>query len=143
MQGLPERLRSRITPEGECWMWTGATGERYGRFYVGRDGGKARWRGAHRVVYEALVGPVPSGLELDHLCRNRLCVNPIHLEPVTHQENCRRGRVGKYLSERTHCKHGHPFSGDNLIVLGAGLGRRCRACRRVINRRSYAKQAAT
>jgi hypothetical protein len=73
---------------GECWPWRGATNQRgYGNFML-TDGATAK---SHRVTYELLVGPIPEGLELDHTCRNTGCVNPAHLEPVTHAENIRRG----------------------------------------------------
>lgn len=77
----------------DCWLWTGyvAAGG-YGEFHLA-----GRTRKAHRVAYELLVGPVPEGLDLDHLCRVRRCVNPEHLEPVTRQENLRRSPdVGKW-----------------------------------------------
>lgn len=77
--------------ENGCWVWNGAKSPLgYGR--VSRDG---RWQEAHRVVYEDLRGPIPKGLSLDHLCRNPSCVNPDHLEPVTHRENLRRGKQAK------------------------------------------------
>ncbi len=88
---LPARIAAKILVDQEtgCWLWTGATdGSGYGRAY---------WQGqrprAHRLTYELLLSPVPDGLVLDHLCRNRACVNPAHLEPVTHAENCRRAGI--------------------------------------------------
>ena len=81
---------------------------------------------AHRYVYDSLVAPVPSNMELDHLCRNRSCVNPDHMEIVTHAENCRRGIPR--CSKLTHCKRGHELSGDNVYP---HAGRRhCRTCRK-------------
>jgi hypothetical protein len=85
---IPERK-----PElGECWMWKGTSRDkRYGSFYWGPDDGDyPRMRTAHRVAYELCIGPIPAGLEPDHLCENKLCVRPDHLEPVTHEENIRR-----------------------------------------------------
>ena len=104
-----------------CWIWPGAptkTGG-YGRATVG---GCQQY--AHRASYEFFVGPVPDGLEIDHLCKNRMCINPRHLEAVSHQENMRRGR----FAQATHCKYGHPFDADNTYVYGTG--RYCRACNR-------------
>lgn len=87
--------RLEIGKRGRCWEWTGGRdGNGYGRIRVG-----GRQQGAHRISYELFVGPVPTGLELDHLCRLRHCVNPGHLEPVTHAENMRRGALARW-SER-------------------------------------------
>ena len=120
--GLPAHNESL----GPCWLWQGSTVARgYGHF-----GWQKRERPAHRMAYEMLVGQIPQGLVLDHLCRVRHCVNPAHLEPVTQAENMRRGtvrdgRVQKSLSA-THCKYGHPYDGRNLIMKNGH--RNCRTC---------------
>jgi len=122
-----------------CWLWLNSVNS-HGYGYLG--GGGQRHRLAHRVAYELLVGPVPDGQELDHLCRTPRCVNPLHLEPVTHQENMLRGDniVSRYAA-RTHCAEGHPFSGPNLRM-GSRHGRRyriCLACRDQRNAARYSR----
>lgn len=120
-----------IRTEG-CWHWTGSPRGGYGRI---RDGG--RTFSAHRASYEHFVGPVPSGLTLDHTCRNKLCVNPAHLEPVTMRENTLRADSPVAKNARaTSCVYGHPLSGDNLIAYSNGK-RGCRECRRLRSRRLY------
>jgi hypothetical protein len=113
-------------PDSGCWLWTGQIGNNgYARFrYKGGQLG-------HRYAYEAAVGPVPEGLELDHLCRVRSCVNPEHLEAVTHRENCIRGLRG---SLTTHCPHGHEYTPENTTHNSKG-GRVCRACKKEEARR--------
>jgi len=90
---LADRFASKydVAADG-CWVWNAArTGSGYGNLYVGRGAdGRKKYAPAHRVAYELLVGPIPAGLSLDHLCRNRSCINPQHLEPVTVAENNRR-----------------------------------------------------
>lgn len=116
---------------GPCWAWTASlTHNGYPRF---KHGGVTYV--AHRVVYELLVGPIPDGLELDHLCRNTHCVNPKHCEPVTPRVNVLRGEtIVAENAAKTHCKRGHPLSGDNLFVRRDGR-RRCRTCERASAKR--------
>lgn len=115
---------------GDCWEWLGYKDSLgYGRFMA-----EKRDHLAHRVVYEALVGPIPEGLVIDHLCRNPSCVNPDHLEPVTQSVNVRRGvnvpPVSPY-TDATHCVNGHEFTPENTRYRARqGGGRQCRACDR-------------
>lgn len=130
---LPERFWQKIeATESGCWQWTGLI-DRYGYAKSSRNA-----RG-HRVAFEALSGPIPEGLQLDHLCRNRACVNPAHLEPVTQAENARRSAA----AVKTHCVNGHPYTPENTYLRPAGAdgGRRdCRACIRERVRRYASKR---
>lgn len=113
--------------ESGCWEWTDRPGTRgYGGLRVG--GKKGKWVDAHRIAYLTFVGPVPEGLELDHLCRNRKCINFDHLEPVTRRENVRRGIscIAAHM-RKTHCKNGHEFTEANTYTVG-GTRRKCRIC---------------
>jgi hypothetical protein len=108
---------NQCTLVGECWVWTRTRGPSgYGRMGVGSSTDFV-----HRVTYELLRGPIPPGLHIDHLCRNKPCCNPWHLEPVTQAENNRR-------NTRTHCYEGHPLVGSNVTTHRDGT-RRCRECR--------------
>jgi hypothetical protein len=127
---LAERL-SRFYVEGVgCWLWTGGR-DRLGYGSVVID---KRTQRAHRAVYQSLVGPIPSELELDHLCRNKTCVNPAHLEPVTHSENLRR----HYALTVTACPKGHAYDEANTYRSKDGI-RHCRSCMREAQRRRRAK----
>lgn len=132
------RFMEKVHPQQDgCWGWTAEKiYSGYGRFRLpGRNGRKVL---AHRLSYEMFVGPIATGLHIDHTCRNRSCVNPDHLETVTHQENVRRGDSGKYLRERTHCVRGHEFTKENTYLRPEG-GRGCKVCRARASRDHYRK----
>lgn len=134
-------LRFIPEPMSGCWLWIGSYDRNgYGRFWA--DGGHTQ---AHIISYEEENGPVPEGLELDHKCRVRCCVNPQHLEPVTHAENILRGLApgiaGSWFRDRTHCPQGHPYDDANthhchrIGVNGkVHAHRNCRMCARLAAR---------
>ncbi len=146
---LPPRFWAKVNREGPipahrpdlgpCWVWTASRGTNgYGHWGVGR-----RTVYAHRSAYEALVGFIEPGMEIDHLCRVRACCNPSHLEPVTHQTNCVRGEWPGLVSARnrlvTHCVNGHAFDpGNTRTIVRDGYTRRvCRECVRRDGRARY------
>lgn len=137
-ESLCARLNAgvRIRPSG-CWEWTGScTANGYGQISSGPRHDRKRLL-THRVSWWIHRGPIPGGLELDHLCRNRRCANPDHLEPVTHRENALRGIAGAVNAARhravTHCPRGHEYDETNTYTRPNG-SRQCRACARVRRR---------
>ena len=125
---LEKRFWEKVAKTQDCWFWIGAKKGRsgaYGCIRVNRRGVYA-----HRVAYELIVGKIPEGMQLDHLCRNTLCVNPKHLEPVTNKENILRG-IGPTSenAKMTRCRRGHDFSPENTYI-GKSGSRQCNACRR-------------
>lgn len=138
---VPDRLREKTymygpLPDcaphlGPCWLWKGQVApDGYGHLSV-----HDQTRMAHRLMYEHLVGPIPDGLQLDHLCRVRHCVNPAHLEPVTPRENTMRGNTAaRANSIKTHCPRGHEYTLGNTYIKNGS--RHCRACS-VIHSRAW------
>lgn len=137
-------------PMSGCWLWTGATKpEGYALFgYKGPDNapGKGKTGRVHRIIYVALIGPLPKTLTLDHLCRVRCCANPYHLEPVSQGENTLRSPLtssGRNL-RKTHCYRGHELTPDNLLrcITINPKWRRCRTCHRENSAATYARRRA-
>lgn len=147
MRSVAERFASKVNVLGPlpddaalgcCHVWTAALNScGYGSFFL--DGSM---RAAHRVAYEMQVGRIPDGRELDHLCRNRACVNPAHLDPVTHHENMTRSPLlrlsGQPERDRTHCPHGHPYDTSNTVLRNGK--RECRTCVRERAKRRWADE---
>lgn len=147
---LEERLWSKVDKAGpipaerpdlgRCWVWTASLNSMgYGQLMVVEAPGRRRPNRAHRLAYELTVGPIPEGLELDHLCCNKRCVNPAHLEPVTHAENVRRA-----VANDETCRNGHPRTEANTYRWGGRNGHRtCRICSAEGQRRRYEEKKAS
>lgn len=141
---LPARFWKKVMPrEDGCWEWLGSRARSSSdNFYGSVNVNHIRYN-AHRIAWILRRGPVTLGLELDHLCRNTLCVNPDHLEEVTHAENTRRGNAGKWFKElqnsKTHCPQGHPYDEKNTRYKAKGW-RVCRECGRQEVQRRRAKK---
>lgn len=125
-RSVEERFWAKVDKTDACWLWTAATTRGYGQF-----GFEGRVQLAHRVAWTLLVGPIPDGLTIDHLCKVKHCVNPAHLEPVTIRENIvRADGTGGMNARKTHCPLGHAYDEENTYRKSNG-GRECRACRRL------------
>jgi hypothetical protein len=144
---LSERIHARATVVGSgCWIWQGTRNNAgYGTMTIaGRAG-----RMAHRASYETFVGPIPDGLQLDHLCRERACVNPEHLEPVTARENVMRSAItlGSINAAKTHCPQDHPYDEQNTYIYESKKrkqrARLCKTCLRERSRLRYARRIDT
>lgn len=138
-RSTPESFWARVDRSGECWLWQGSkNSDGYGSLKY-----QGRMLSPHRLAYELSVGPIPEGSDLDHLCRNRACANPDHLEVVTRKENVMRGEgVAAHHARQTHCKYGHEFSTENTLLLHRkrGTERICRECHRRNNRANKARR---
>jgi hypothetical protein len=120
-----ERNAEKVTESG-CWIWHGGLHkDGYGIMKVAQ-----KRKLVHRLTYELYRGAIPIGLEIDHLCRVRCCVNPAHLEVVEHHENVRRGNAGGPNSRKTHCPSGHPYDAENTYSPPGRIARACKICKR-------------
>lgn len=135
---LKDRIKSRSTevPSG-CWEWN----LRRDRDGYGHTKVAGRSLLAHRASYDAFIGPIPAGMTLDHLCRNKCCVNPDHLEPVSNKENILRSDgITAQAARQTHCRAGHAFDAENTYYPPGG-GRHCRMCNRARTLKYKSKEA--
>ena len=139
MSSLPPQLAGRFRVTDSYWLWNDPPGtEGYAQVHY-----NGRSRHVHRLMYELLVGAVPEGLVLDHLCRERTCVRPDHLEPVTNRENILRGvSPSARNAVKTHCVHGHEFTQENTYAYTRLGKRECRTCKRIRARHRRARVAA-
>ena len=139
---IQERTIAKIDRDTDCWKWKGAFHVN-GYCQAGSVGGRGtKSVYAHRVMYEVFFGPIPEGLQVDHLCQNKGCINPLHLEAVTPRENTLRGPGPSAINARKkECKRGHPFKGDNLLIVEKWNRRVCKICQAIRTKRSNALQA--
>ena len=143
LQPLPARFWAKVRQEGDCWVWTGSLSrDGYGCFNLG-NGRTAN--AVHRLTFEELRAPIPPGLVIDHLCRNRACVNPWHLDPVTNAVNTQRGLVSEANAARNRnhgtCKAGvHEWTEANHYRTPSTGKVRCRACAREYMRLHYLRR---
>lgn len=137
------RFKKYVLESSECWEWQGARNAYGYGVFCGSQGGVNYTAMAHRVSFRIASGRLPASLQIDHLCRNRSCVNPAHLEPVTQAENILRGQAPSAVRARmTHCSRGHEFTPDNTYLYPNG-NRRCRACQKAYRRQRTIAERST
>lgn len=133
---------NRVHKGKKCWNWLGGKDTKgYGTFFFESENTYKRYKKAHLISYILTKGPIPNGMLIDHLCKNKSCVNPDHLEAVTSRENSLRATntIASINASKTHCPVGHPLDGDNLIISknGHNGARRCKTCK---NEKERARQ---
>jgi hypothetical protein len=132
-----EKLLSKLALSNGCWVFTDSLDkDGYGRMRCGDK--KVR---THRLSYEIFIGSIPEGMVIDHLCRNRSCANPDHLEAVTTKENILRGETGHILKNKTHCPQGHEYNKVNTRVKPTGH-RSCKECDKISHGKRYMAKKA-
>lgn len=134
------RFWSKVNKTNSCWNWKGSqNGTGYGKVFLN----KKYWY-VHRFSYELHIGKIPEGLVIDHLCRNRACANPEHLEAVTQKINIQKGLSGKHTNHfnnfKTHCPQGHEYTKENTYFRKIKKNRRCKICTRLSNTKSKLKK---
>lgn len=139
---VADRLNQKLVRRGDCWEWTGKLNPSgYGQVIIHPARGVRETWLTHRLAYTLEHGPIPDGLTVDHLCRNRVCANPSHMELVTQRENNLRSTSPSAKNARkTHCKRGHEFTPENTYLWTGPRGqqRQCRECISARTARSYA-----
>lgn len=136
---MDQKFWAKVDTTGNCWLWTGCLNNMgYGQL-TRRSAGESSRHLAHRFAYQELVGVIPEGMVLDHLCKVSACVNPSHLEPVTQAENIRRGNACR--ATKTHCANGHEWADGNVYLFQrrGGIEKQCRTCRNQASRKSITK----
>lgn len=143
---LEAQLRARIPEQRDgCWPWPGnKTRGGYGVIRTGLPNGPGDRQYVHRASYEMFVGPIPNGMQIDHLCRNRACFNPAHLDVVNNRTNFLRGNHPSAVGRRNRrCRNDlHDMTGDNVMIIKRDGSRRCKACYQECQRRRQQKQRA-
>ena len=136
MKHTIDRVLNRVEriPFSGCWVFTGAINH-FGYGIVGLQNSKKIDR-THRVAYRHFKGEIPTGLVIDHICRNPACVNPRHLQAISQSDNIKRSLLVKMRGARTHCKHGHEFTPENTKYVKGQRGRRCAKCLQISKAKS-------
>ena len=132
LERFAEMIEEPFDVHNDCWIWKGSKRSGYGRIRMGGKSGEDV--PAHRFSYELFVGPIPENHVVHHMCRNKACVRPDHLQTIDYLKHC-----GEWAWSITRCPSGHPYSGENLVVKSSGY-RRCRTCHNMHSRNYYQRK---